>query len=103
VRQYATFQPHPEVQVIELPRRERHQQPHAGGDRRDLNAIERLSAALLTLYFPDLRVTREEFEELCLQPAIALRQRIREQLAEVDPGSFAGKPIARAVVRPETF
>lgn len=73
------------------------------GDRRDLTAIERLCAGFLKLYFPDLCVTAEEFADHCLAPAIDLRQRIRDQLAEVDPGSFANKAIARAEVNPRAF
>lgn len=52
---------------------------------RDKNAIWRLAAGLLKLLFPDLRVSREELYEFCLRPAISLRQRVRHQLAYLDP------------------
>jgi ATP-dependent Lon protease len=75
----------------------------SSGDRRDATAVERLATALLKLYFPDLRVTAEEFERVCLAPAIALRMRIREQLGYIDPGSFAGKPMAQVRVNVAAF
>ena len=52
---------------------------------RDKNAIWRLSGGLLKLLFPDLNVTQEELYEFCLKPALNLRQRIRHQLALLDP------------------
>jgi ATP-dependent Lon protease len=52
---------------------------------RDKNAICRLSAGLLKLLFPDLNVGQEELYEFCLKPALNLRQRIRSQLALLDP------------------
>lgn len=67
----------------------------AKGDRRDITAIQRLSAAFLKLYFPDLKVTPEEFITECLEPAIELRDRLRKQMARVDPGSFGNKTIAQ--------
>lgn len=51
---------------------------------RDKNAIWRLAAAFLKLLFPDKQVTREEFYEYCLKPALDLRQRIRNQLSLLD-------------------
>ena len=52
---------------------------------RDKIAIWRLAAGLLKLLFPDLNVTQEELYEFCLKPALNLRQRIRNQLALLDP------------------
>lgn len=69
------------------------------GDRRDITAIERLTAAFLKLYFPDLNVTPEEFITECLEPAIDLRERLRKQMARVDPGSFDGRQIAQVQYR----
>jgi ATP-dependent Lon protease len=54
-------------------------------DVRDRNAIERLAAGYLKLLFPDLKLSREELVEYCLRPAASLRQRVRDQLAEIDP------------------
>jgi ATP-dependent Lon protease len=75
----------------------------ATGDRRDVTAIERLASAFLKLYFPDLRVSRDEFDTFCLSPAISLRERIREQLVYVDPGSFADKNMGEVTVKPSEF
>ena len=52
---------------------------------RDKIAIWRLAAGFLKLLFPDLNVTQEELYEFCLKPALSLRQRIRNQLALLDP------------------
>lgn len=52
---------------------------------RDKNAIWRLASGFLKLLFPDLNVTREELYEYCLKPAVGLRQRVRNQLAYLDP------------------
>ncbi len=56
----------------------------ATGDLRDIRAIQRISAALLRLLFPDLRVTGPEFEHYCLGPAKTMRGLIRQQLATMD-------------------
>lgn len=55
------------------------------GDKRDITAVQRLSAALLRLLFPDMNVNRQEFEYYCLRPAKAMRAMIREQMAIMDP------------------
>lgn len=52
---------------------------------RDKIAIWRLATGLLKLLFPDLKVIQEELYEFCLKPALNLRQRIRNQLAFLDP------------------
>lgn len=52
---------------------------------RDKIAIWRLAAGFLKLLFPDLNATPEELYEYCLKPALNLRQRIRNQLALLDP------------------
>jgi len=51
----------------------------------DKIAIWRPAAGFLNLSFPDLSVTQEELYEFCLKPALSLRQRIRNQLAILDP------------------
>lgn len=53
-------------------------------DKRDVTAIQRLATAFLRLYFPDLRVSRDEFEHYCLQPARTMRALIREQMSIAD-------------------
>ncbi|MCY7349647.1 MAG: BREX system Lon protease-like protein BrxL [Cytophagaceae bacterium] len=55
-------------------------------DFRDVRAIMKLSAGFLKLLFPDLSTVSEaEFVEHCLRPAVALRQRLRDQLEYLDP------------------
>lgn len=58
----------------------------AGGDadKRDVTAVQRLATALLRLYFPDLRVSHDQFEHYCLQPARAMRGLVREQMSIMD-------------------
>lgn len=51
---------------------------------RNSNAIQRLTAGYLKLFFPDLEVNPKEFEIYCLKPAIALRQIICDQLSILD-------------------
>ncbi len=54
-------------------------------DRRDLTAITRLATGYCKLLFPHGALTDEDFAAYCLTPAISLRQRIRDQLALLDP------------------
>lgn len=54
-------------------------------DLRDRKAITRLTAAYLKFLFPDLRLTADEFRIYCLEPAIELRQRVRDELHKLDP------------------
>ena len=61
------------------------QNTRSSGYIRDIESVERIAAAFLKLMFPDLeQVTPELFSEYCLEPAKALRRRIRSQLALVD-------------------
>ncbi len=53
-------------------------------DLRDARAIERLAAAYLKLLFPNLAPRESEFYEYCLRPAVDLRQRVRDQLSQMD-------------------
>ncbi|MGQ9732662.1 MAG: BREX system Lon protease-like protein BrxL [Candidatus Zipacnadales bacterium] len=55
------------------------------GDLRDINAVHRLAAGFLRLLFSGLRVTPQEFEHYCLQPARHMRALIRKQLVIMDP------------------
>jgi ATP-dependent Lon protease len=58
----------------------------SAGNIRDITAVERFTTAFLKLLFPDLsQATPQLFEEHCLLPAKELRQRIRNQLALMDP------------------
>ena len=54
-------------------------------DLRDRKAIGRLSTGYLKLLFPDLSPTPEQFREYCVRPAVALRQRVRDELHRMDP------------------
>ncbi len=54
-------------------------------DRRDITAIQRLATGYCKLLFPHGQLTQAEFAEYCLRPAVQLRQRVRDQLALLDP------------------
>jgi len=53
-------------------------------DLRDKKAITRTATAYFKLLFPNLKVTKEEFAKYCVQPAIELRQQIRDNLWKMD-------------------
>jgi ATP-dependent Lon protease len=53
-------------------------------DMRDNKAIARLAEGFLKLLFPDFQVTEEEFIEYCVNPAVRMRQQIRDELAKID-------------------
>ncbi len=63
--------------------------PQLKGDTRDVKAVTRLASALskLLLLNPD----HDDYEDYVLNPAKALRQRVRTQLAELDAHEFSGK------------
>lgn len=54
-------------------------------DRRDITAISRLATGYCKLLFPHGQVSASDFAEYCLKPAVQLRQRVRDQLALLDP------------------
>lgn len=54
-------------------------------DMRDNKAIARIAEGYLKLLFPDLNVTDEEFIEFCVNPALRMRQQIRDELSKIDP------------------
>jgi ATP-dependent Lon protease len=54
-------------------------------DRRDITAITRLAAGYCKLLFPHGQLSDDDLREYCLKPAIALRQRVRDQLSILDP------------------
>jgi ATP-dependent Lon protease len=54
-------------------------------DMRDNKAIARIAEGYLKLLFPDLNVTEEEFVEFCVNPALRMRQQIRDELSKIDP------------------
>ena len=53
-------------------------------DMRDAKAIEAGASGLLKILFPDLNPTEEEFYTYCVNPAVELRQRIRDELCKLD-------------------
>ena len=53
-------------------------------DLRDRKAITRLATGFLKLLFPDMAPTEEEFRTFCVKPAVALRQRVRDELHKLD-------------------
>lgn len=64
---------------------QRHGTIHGTSDRRDITAITRLAAGFCKLLFPHGQFTEAEFRNYCIHPAIALRQRVRDQLSLLDP------------------
>ena len=54
-------------------------------DMRDNKAISRIAEGFLKLLFPDLVVTDEQFIEFCVNPALRMRQQIRDELSKIDP------------------
>jgi ATP-dependent Lon protease len=53
-------------------------------DLRDKKAITRTATAYLKLFFPNLKMSKEEFIKYCIEPAIELRQQIRDELWKMD-------------------
>lgn len=61
--------------------------PHLKGDNRDVKAVTRLASGLSKLLL--LNPEDADYENYVLKPAKELRQRVRSQLAELDPSEFA--------------
>lgn len=53
-------------------------------DMRDNKAIEAGTTGLLKILFPDQNPTEEEFYQYCVNPALELRQRVRDELCKMD-------------------
>jgi ATP-dependent Lon protease len=53
-------------------------------DMRDNKAIARLAEGYLKLLFPDLVLNEEEFIEYCVNPAVRMRQQVRDELSKID-------------------
>ena len=64
-------------------------------DMRDSKAIEAGATGLLKILFPDKNPGEEEFYQYCVNPALELRQRIRDELCKLDreyvPATFKSK------------
>ena len=54
-------------------------------DMRDKKAIDRLVEGYLKLLFPNLQLSQTESEKYYIEPAIAVRQLICDQLSNMDP------------------
>jgi len=71
-------------------------------DKRDTEAIKRVSTGLLKLIFPHVDsaddINHEEFETWCVKPALAMRAVIKGQMALIDK-EFAGKEMPRISVK----
>ena len=53
-------------------------------DMRDNKAISRLAEGFLKLLFPDLNPSEEAFIAYCVNPAVRMRQQIRDELSKID-------------------
>lgn len=53
-------------------------------DMRDNKAIARLAEGYLKLLFPDLALSEEDFIAYCVNPAVRMRQQIRDELSKID-------------------
>lgn len=64
-------------------------------DMRDSKAIEAGATGLLKIIFPDKDPSEEEFYRYCVNPALELRQRVRDELCKLDreyvPTTFFSK------------
>lgn len=64
-------------------------------DMRDSKAIEAGATGLLKILFPDKNPSEEEFYNFCVNPALELRQRVRDELCKLDreyvPTTFKSK------------
>jgi ATP-dependent Lon protease len=64
-------------------------------DMRDSKAVEAGTTGLLKILFPDQDPTEEEFYLYCANPALELRQRVRDELCKLDreyvPVTFSSK------------
>ncbi len=72
-----------------------HMRLEGSNDLRDRKAISRLASAYLKLLFPNLQPSEQEFRAYCVEPAIELRQRVREELHKLDP-EYASVKISTA-------
>jgi len=68
---------------------------HNCDDMRDSKAVEAGVSGLLKILFPDQNPNEEDFYLYCVNPALELRQRIRDELCKMDreyvPITFASK------------
>lgn len=64
-------------------------------DMRDTKAIEAGASGLLKILFPDKNPKDDEFYKYCVNPAVELRQRVKDELCKIDkeyrPGTIKSK------------
>jgi len=64
-------------------------------DMRDSRAVEAGASGFLKILFPDKQPSEEDFYKYCVNPAIELRQRVRDELCKLDreytPVTFKSK------------
>ena len=53
-------------------------------DMRDAKAIEAGASGMLKILFPNKQPSEEEFYKFCVNPALELRQRVRDELCKLD-------------------
>ena len=53
-------------------------------DMRDSRAIESSATAMLKILFPDQQPTEQDFYRYCVNPALEMRQRVRDELSRLD-------------------
>ena len=68
-----------------------------GADMRHTKAVKRVATAYLKLLFPNVtaadQIDLNDFNALCLQPAIRRRDIVREQCSNIDAEKSFSKPI----------
>lgn len=77
-----------------------------GADMRHTKAVKRIATAYLKLLFPHItnveQVNLDEFNMLCLQPAIRRRDIVRQQCSNIDAETSFSKPIPEYKVKKTT-
>lgn len=53
-------------------------------DMRDSRAVEAGASGMLKILFPDMQPSEEDFYRFCVNPALEMRQRVRDELCKLD-------------------
>ena len=69
-------------------------------DMRDSRAVEAGASAMLKILFPDMQPTEEDFYRFCVNPALEMRQRVRDELCKLDREY---EPISMRSKHPDQF
>ena len=74
-----------------------------GADSRHTKAVKRIATAYLKLLFPHItsadQMDLNEFNMLCLQPAIRRRDIVRQQCSHIDAEQSFSKPMPQYTVK----